>query len=141
MKYFVLFIVILVVFGCDRLIDINNEGVIGVRKVSIKTEELPKGDVNKNYLAEIETEILFHNNDDIYPRKVILKDGDLPDGLVFESQENIGIIHGVPLEAGSFKVRVEAYSNELYQDLSAQENEKSRDFNYYQIVEYILEIN
>lgn len=84
---------------------------------------MPVAILGENYLAEIQTSIRYHGSDEVYPRTVVLREGSLPEGLEFEKQENIGLIHGIPLEVGTFDIRVEAYSRKLYEDYIASGHE------------------
>jgi len=96
--------------------------------VIIETQELPKAKVNDNYMVEIKTAIEFHANDDYYPRKVLFIRGKLPVGLAFESQENIGIIHGIPTEIGKFEIEILAHSQKLANDIqSSVDREKEEE--------------
>jgi len=54
--------------------------------------------------------------------KLKLLRGELPKGLEFESQENMGLIHGIPLETGKFEITIMAHSEKLAADIQSSDD-------------------
>jgi len=81
--------------------------------MNLKTETLPDGEVGQEYYAEISASIKNSFFDSFYDYNYELEAGDLPEGLFLENDGDVGIISGVPEEAGIFPIGIEVYSNDL----------------------------
>ncbi len=101
-------------FGCGDLVGCLLEDTLVMR-----TETLPNGVVGEEYNAEVKAEIsdllfggaLSIDADIDYE----IEEGRLPAGLYLEPQGQTAVIRGVPEEAGTFQITIEAYSLELFQ--------------------------
>ncbi len=98
------------VMGCDQLVHCALD-----EQLEIDTDYLPNGVIGTEYYAEIHASV--HNSvfDNSYDYDFEIINGNLPDGLIFESRHDTGIIRGTPFQTGTFSFKVRAHSDRLKQ--------------------------
>lgn len=121
--------------GCDHAVNCALD-----EHIEIDTDYLPNGTLGEEYYTEIKASV--HNSifDDAYDYHFELISGRLPDGLIFESRHDRGIIRGTPFQTGVFWLEVKAHSDRL----ERESYDTYDDFNcitYNDYQEYHLTIN
>jgi len=112
--------------GCEDLWDAASEAAFG-RDLEIVTPKAPAGQVGVAYEWRIQTRIQNEPNDDSYDYDWELREGELPDGLVFSDEGDEAMVAGVPEESGESIVFVYVDSDEFTVALgSVGENKRGR---------------
>jgi len=120
MKFFLLLLfTVLTFYSCETVIDeVFEDCLLFQAKPRMQSNTNPTGRVSTTYFSEIVGYVKNHDDDNFnYDFEL---DGDLPNGLRYQSCENVFKIYGAPTETGVF-------SFDVIMTISQDENVSSSD--------------
>ena len=121
------------------LLTIGCEDTIFGERVEFSTGNPPPGKVGVAYFWEIRAEVENDPFDDSYDYNFKLTKGRLPQGLTFQQGDNVGIISGVPEEAGTFDVFIRVSVPELELESLTDEDSSVQSDSDVQEIEIVIE--